>query len=169
MEDENIQRCQQLNISDIEHLVPYSTGDDAYNVEKWLNDFSNAISINNCSDHFKYMCMRKMLRGTAAVFLRTCEAKTFDDLRQALLVQFKKIVTPIDVYRQLSKRTREKNENILSYMFSMREIAAQSNLSESEIINAIIEGLRDRSAYTSFLHTAKTFNELRELLMVYDK
>ena len=54
-------------------------------------------------------------------------------------------------------------------MLGMQEIANQGNLCETEVINAIIEGLRDPTPYTTMLYTATTVDELGELLVKYDR
>jgi Na+/pantothenate symporter len=69
--------------------------------------------------------MRKLLRGTAAIFLRTSIATNYSELKAALLKQFKSVISVNDVYQQLHNRQRQRNENIMSYMLSMQEIAAQ--------------------------------------------
>ena len=70
---------QRISISDIEGLVPQFSGDDSYPVEKWLTDFASATDTKKCDAHFKYVCMRRLLKGTAAIFLRTSNASNFSE------------------------------------------------------------------------------------------
>ncbi|XP_036347795.1 uncharacterized protein LOC118757168 [Rhagoletis pomonella] len=160
---------QRITVMDIDGMVPKFSGDNAYPVEKWINDFENAVRVGNKDDHFKYMCMRRLLSGTAAIFLRTSVASNYCELKAALVKQFHRDVSTNDVYKELYRRRRSPNESIIAYMLSIKEIAAQANLNEDEIINAVIEGLRDNTAYTSILYTAKNLDELQQLLLKYDK
>lgn len=148
---------QRITVMDIDGMVPKFSGDNAYPVEKWINDFDNAVKVGHKDDHFKYMCMRRLLSGTAAIFLRTSIASNYCELKAALVKQFHRNVSTNDVYKELYRRRRSPNESIIAYMLSIKEIAAQANLNEDEIINAVIEGLRDNTAYTSILYTAKTW------------
>lgn len=160
---------QRITVMDIDGMVPKFSGDNAYPVEKWINDFDNAVKVGHKDDHFKYMCMRRLLSGTAAIFLRTSIASNYCELKAALVKQFHRNVSTNDVYKELYRRRRSPNESIIAYMLSIKEIAAQANLNEDEIINAVIEGLRDNTAYTSILYTAKNLDELQQLLLKYDK
>ncbi|XP_067644901.1 uncharacterized protein [Eurosta solidaginis] len=160
---------QRITVMDIDGMVPKFSGDNAYPVEKWINDFENAVKVGHKDDHFKYMCMHRLLSGTAAIFLRTSIASNYCELKAALVKQFHRNVSTNDVYQELYPRRRSPNESIIAYMLSIKEIAAQANLNEDEIINAVIEGLRDNTAYTSILYTAKNLDELQQLLLKYDK
>ncbi|XP_017490383.1 PREDICTED: uncharacterized protein LOC108378590 [Rhagoletis zephyria] len=156
---------QRISVMDIDGIVPKFSGDNAYPIEKWINGFDYAVKVGYKDDHFKYMCMRRLLSGTAVIFLRTSSA----ELKVALLKQYKRNISTNDVYKELYRRRRLPNEGIICYMLSMKEISAQASLVEHEVISAVIEGLRYNTAYTSILYTAKNLDELRELFIRYEE
>ncbi|XP_067614857.1 uncharacterized protein [Eurosta solidaginis] len=58
---------QRVSVMDIDGMVPKFSGDNAYLIEKWINDFENAVKVGYKDDHFKHICMRRLLSGTAAI------------------------------------------------------------------------------------------------------
>lgn len=54
------------------------------------------------------------------------------------------------------------------YIIAMKEIAAGAHVSESELIDIVVEGIRDQSNRRFFLLAPKTMSELKQLIVRYE-
>lgn len=76
----------------------------------------------------------------------------------------------MELRAQLACRSKRADETYQRYVCCMEEIARQSeDVSEPEIIEAIIYGLRDHSGHAEVLYTARTIDDLVRLLVRYEQ
>lgn len=95
---------------------------------------------------------------------------TYDQLRKQLLEEFDKHVSRQDVYKMLrQRRWKKKDESLHCYILSMQAIAKRSDITESEVIEFIIDGLGNNIFNINFLLTARTINELKTLVARYER
>lgn len=91
-------------------------------------------------------------------------------LRAALIQRYDRQLTGMEVRTQLARRTKKSDETFQRYVCCILEIARQSEcVSEAEIVEAIIYGLRDHSGRAAILDTARTVEELCRLLIRYER
>lgn len=79
------QRSHRIEFRDVENAVNEFTGDDAYGVRKWLEDFEEVVDSYNVQQ-FRYVSARRLLKGTAKRFVRSKHLPDYATLRTALLV-----------------------------------------------------------------------------------
>lgn len=53
------------------------SGDDGYGVLKWVSDFETVMAPLHCDDIFRLLCARRLLTGTAEIWLRQITANTW--------------------------------------------------------------------------------------------
>lgn len=160
----------RIEFKDVENAVNKFTGDNAYSIRKWINDFEEVVDAYNVDARFRYTAARRLLDGTAKIFLRTKKLPDWVSLRAALLKRFDRPLSGMDVRDQLAKRSKRSDETYQRYVSCMEEIASQCDgISESEVIEAIIYGLRDHSGRATLRDTATTIEELVALLPRYEK
>lgn len=160
----------RIEFEDIENAVNKFTGDNAYGVRKWLTDFEEVVDAYETDARFRYMAARRLLDGTAKIFLRTKNLPDWPTLRAAPIKRFDRPMSGMEVREQLSRRTKRSDETYQRYVSCMEEIASQCDgIAEAEVIEAIIYGLRDHSGRATLLDTATTIEELVALLPRYEK
>ena len=172
LEDNNVSvavsRPRAIDFHDIEHAVPYFTGDDSYNVKKWVEDYETVVGSLECNERQKLLFARRLLRGTAQMILRTEKVDSWLCLKDILNQQFYRPMSQHEIYCKLSARFWLKDEPLTRYVLSMKEIANQGNVAEIELVNFIINGLRDQSPCIATLYGANTMTTLTELLPQYE-
>lgn len=164
----NAPRLERVVFTDLE-CVPKFTGDDTYSVHRFVAAYTDAIREYHLGERDQYSFACRKLDGSAAIFLRGSDVRTWNDLRDALVVEFGESVSRQEVYARLSRRRHRREETIHRYVLVMREIASQADIEESELVQFIVDGLDDRTNSVSMLYGARSFEQLRELLPVFER
>lgn len=145
------------------------SGDDTHDIRKWFADIEDAFFALNCPVGDKFVCLRRMLTGTARLFLRTSTVHTYEALKQALLDEFGRVLTMNDVFQQLKSRTLKPTEAVKRYVLEMQEIASRANIPELDLIDCIVDGINDNSSNAAMLSTARNLRDLKLMLDRYEK
>lgn len=105
--DINVGVKKKIKANDVEYLVSPFTGDDDYEVVKWIEDFEDIMAHlkGDPLDHYKMA--RHLVRGTAKVYLRTIRVKSYEELKVALTKRYKRHVSYQMVYEELRRRVRQ--------------------------------------------------------------
>lgn len=122
-----------------------------------------------CSENLKILYARRLLSGTAKLFLRTISVNSWEMLKNKLKDEFGQVSSKREVYELLNHRHIQKGESALHYLLCMQEIAVQAQVDESDLVGFIIDGLRDFSSNAAMLYSANNLKELKTLLNKYDK
>lgn len=77
------------------------TGDDAYDIKKWFDDLENAFVVFGCKNRDKFIAARRLMDGTAKMFIRTIRVSNYDELKKELITEFGHTYTLREVYQQL--------------------------------------------------------------------
>lgn len=160
---------RRLEFADVESAIPLFTADNTYNVHKWLDDYEDIITSMQGDARLKFLYARRLMAGTAKMFLRTASITTWEELKAALINEFGQRFTRQDIYQQLSRRRIHRDEAVRRYVLHMQEIASHVDVDEFELVQFIIDGLDDRSANVTILYSAKNLKELKELLVTYER
>uniref|UniRef100_A0A182SYQ3 Retrotransposon gag domain-containing protein n=1 Tax=Anopheles maculatus TaxID=74869 RepID=A0A182SYQ3_9DIPT len=110
-------------VPNLQELVETFNGDSGVGVEEWFRDFERACSLYRISEEVKFVCMRRLLTDTAALFAKTSDACTYDDLKIALIQTFAKKPSVEDVFRKLRARRLSQHESVTRYVLEMQQIA----------------------------------------------
>ncbi|XP_068150199.1 uncharacterized protein [Drosophila tropicalis] len=162
-------RQQVSDVSVIESMVARLSADTAYDVKKWLNDLEDAFEILQLNDRLRLVACRRMLEGTAAVLLRTVSVHSYEELKAILLREFGRSCSIEEVYHALRGRRIRAGEGCLRFAIEMQEIAMNAPIPENELVDLIIDGLRDNSTRVGMLYSARTMAELKPLLERYER
>lgn len=160
----------KINYEDVRaHLDPY-TGDDEVAIRTWLTNFEDIIkNIMHGSDEDCLLFGRRLLDGTAKLFVQNKMFSTWQNMKCALIDEFDKPVRPSDVYRQLRMRRRQHDEPTHRYVATMEKIARQCPyIAETEIVQAIILGMQDISGQLHVLSSAMTLCDLKQRIPLYE-
>lgn len=160
---------RRFEYSHFEGMVQQFTGDDAYDVKKWFRDLERALAMFNCSENEKLMAAMRKIGGTAATFMRSWDVVSFGDFKQKIQDYFGRTYSMHEIYQQLRERKIMAGESIKHYVAVMLEIAQRAPVPELNIVEAIIDGLQDRSSNISLLFGATTTDQLQKLIQRYEK
>lgn len=162
-EDEPAVSVRRIDPADIEQLMNKFSGDDTYYVEKFFSDFEEIMAGVRHDRNVKFMCLRRLLTGTARIYLSTTSAVSYEGLKAELIDEFKQHFSRQEVYQQLQNRVWEKRgESLKRYVLEMQAIASRADIGEDELIDFVVNGLRVPDA--SVLLTARSIAELKDLL-----
>lgn len=160
---------KRFDFQAFEAMVHTFSGDDSYDVKKWFSDIEDASAVFGCSDRDKFVSLRRLLTGTAKLFLRTINANNYIDLKVALMEEFGRTFTLNEVFQQLKARNLRSNESVRRYIIEMQEIALRAEIPEADLIECIIDGINDESNNAMILMTASTVRDLKALADRYEK
>ncbi|XP_055910415.1 uncharacterized protein LOC129944776, partial [Eupeodes corollae] len=154
---------------DIEESLPLFSGDDNYSISKWIENVEDAMVTNHLSDSEAFIYFKRLLKGTAKLFLRSRTFRSWKDLRAALMSEFHYHTTATDVHNTLRNRKKRRDENYQQYVLSMQEIASSAEIDEQDVIAYIIKGIPDSIFNKQIMLTANTIADLKNILRKYEK
>ncbi|XP_067644501.1 uncharacterized protein [Eurosta solidaginis] len=157
----------RLDMNVIESMVHQFNGDDIYDALKFVEDMEDAFQVLRFDDRARFVGIRRLLSGTAKVFLRMINAHPYETLRDALIKEFGQKYSTDEVYTQLRNRRLRPLETVHRYVKEMREIAARAKIEESALIDLLING--DVSTSSAILYGATTLRELKILVVRYER
>ena len=158
------------DFQDVRCLVPLFSGSDSYVPERWLNDFERACDSVRGDADFRLKCIRRMMEpGTEAEwFLRVDRSTNYAEFRENFVQNFGHTFTVAEIIDQLQRTTfASSNTSVMGYILKMQEIASRANIDETQTIQMIVDGFRDRSADISVLYPATNMVQLKQLARRY--
>lgn len=165
---ERIERNERLRLDDIRPLINKFSGDELYPIKKWLQDFEFILESLNAmpQDHLRFG--RQMLSGSAELYIKNKVFRSWQEFKASLSSEFERTISVSEVMTQLKVRYRKPDESIHRYALEMQTIAHQARIDEDELVQCIINGLRDNSSAIAVFHVANTVNELKKAIPKYE-
>lgn len=137
-------RSVAVTFSDVQDSLRPFTGDDSGSIVKWVEDFEDLADLCSWSELHKFLYGKRLLQGTALDFVRGENGlRSWSELRDRLLNEFRCRLSTADVHRQLSSRRKRADETLLQYLYKMREIATHGNIEDESVIDYVICGVPD--------------------------
>ncbi|XP_068149418.1 uncharacterized protein [Drosophila tropicalis] len=99
----------------------------------------------------------------------TADMHSYEELKAILLREFGRSCSIEEVYHALRGRRIKAGEGCLRFAIEMQEIAMNAPIPENELVDLIIDGLRDNSTRVGMLYSARTMAELKPLLERYER
>lgn len=81
----------------------------------------------------KFIGCRRLLDGTAKIFLRTVTAHIYGELEQQLINKFSRRHSLSNIYNQPHSHHLNSGKKIKRYVLTMQEIAANADMPEGEL------------------------------------
>ncbi|XP_073819808.1 uncharacterized protein [Musca autumnalis] len=159
-----------VTFADIEAALPKFTGDDGYAVTKWVAEYEKITNVLNCTEAEKFLYARRMLAGSAGLFVRGAKAESWLALKKELCDEFQKPLGTKEILRRLDNRKWQRGkESLHRYALEMQQLADGAPITEAELVEYIVEGMCDKSAASLvFLHAA-TVGAFKRLIPRYEK
>lgn len=159
---------QLLTVTEVESAFYEFSGTEVYSVEKWISDFDEMADSIGLTNLRRFVLAKKKLTGLAKLFLGTVSHITsWNMLKEYLLEEFRKKENSAVVHETLRSRKRKVGENVLEYFLVIREIGAKANLDFDAIMTHTINGINDNGPDKTLLYGARTREEFREKLRMY--
>lgn len=150
---------KRIDLGVLDAMMRKFDGSDSHDVNMWLNDLE--IELFRYSERDKLVATRHLLTGHAKRFTEILSVRSYDDLKRALIIEFKRAFTVQDVLRQLRARVIKPEETPRQYVIEMQHIASRSEIAETDLIEIIIDGKNDDTNLISMLYSATTMGELK--------
>lgn len=138
-------------------------------MSKWIADLENVFEMFKYSERDQLVAARHLMEGSAKRFVQITHVMTYADLKRALITEYKRAYTVQDVLKQLRARTIKTDETPRQYVIEMQYIASRADISETDLIEIIIDDLNDSSTLVSMLWGATTMAQLKLLMERYEK
>lgn len=160
---------RRLEYNDIEFALQKFSGDDNYGVKKWIADYEEILASGYVEDRDKLIFARRLMNGTAKSMLLTVSAANWNELKNHLIREFDQTLTRQDVYSDLVARRIRRGETIRQYIIAMQGLAMHADISDNELLQFIFDGLDDSSPTAAILYSAKTIQDLKDAVPVYER
>lgn len=164
----NTMGTANLTVSEVESAFNEFSGTDFYPVLKWIQDFEEMAESIGLSDLRKYVVAKRKLKGLAKASLNTVRHVTnWNALKDFLVEEFYCRENSAVIHEQLRNRKKSATETVFEYYLVMRELGAKADLEAEAIISYTVNGISDGSAEKTVLYGAKTVDEFKEKLRIY--
>lgn len=160
---------QALTFKDVEDSLETFSGDGKQNVRRWINHFEETAELCAWKDVRKVIYAKRLMRGSAKLFVNfeSC-ARSWSQLKQALLTEFGRTLNSRQVHKELSAARKKPLETYQEYIYRMLDSASHADMELEAKIQYIIDGVQDESGNKSILYGATTIKELRKRFSQYE-
>jgi len=162
-------RSLSVTFADVQDSLRPFTRDNSGSIVKWVEDFEDLANLCSWSKLHKFLYGKRLLQGTVLDFVRgESGLRSWSELRDKLLNEFRCRLSTADVHRQLSSRWKHADETLLQYLCKMREIASHGNIEDESVIDYVICGVPDTLADKNVLYGATTLGEFKKKIELYE-
>lgn len=159
-----------FTLRDIADSVSTFSGTDSLDVRQWIEEFEDNAETVGWNSIQKFIYAKQLLKGAAKLFVRSqAGLKDWNSLRQALISEFGESLSAIEVHKLLRSRRKKDNESYREYLYSLMEIGKTVNLDVASLLEYFIEGIPDSRINKTVLYQAKTVEEMKDQIKIYEK
>lgn len=160
----------QISHIDVEKsMFPFS-GDDAMGITTWIKDFQDIASLLQWGEAEKLIYAKRLLTGTARLFLRSSDSfSSWDQLKQALSGEFGCKLSAAAIHKRLAARKMKSNETHQQYFLTMKELAKLGSLEDDALMEYVIDGILDAESNKAVLYGAEDIKDFRKKLDLYSE
>ncbi|XP_073838380.1 methuselah-like 14 isoform X2 [Musca autumnalis] len=170
MEKMKNEKVKGANFADIEGAITKFTGDDEQSIVKWIKEYERVSSVLGCSATEQFLYARRMMAGSASLFMRSSQAKTWLEFKQELSAGFERVTGVKEALKALENRKWDRqNESLHRYTLIMQELAEGTPLSEAELVKYIIEGIRDKTLGATMSQNHSDLASIKRCIPKYER
>lgn len=159
--DEVAQNTPKVSIECFGNVVEDFDG-ETVPVKNWIENFELNADAYGLNERQKYSQARSKMTKTAQLFFESELVGSYDELKAALLKEFKQIMGSAEVHEKLANRKKLQSESFHEYILQMKKIAALGNVETKSVIRYIVKGLSIKNEYKFIMHACTTYDELKE-------
>lgn len=170
-EDEDMSRSgPKISFNDLEKSMMTFTGDDTYPISTWIQEFEDTATIMEWSKIEKLIYGKRLLDGTAKLFLRSLGSVTdWETLKKNLKEEFGPKLNSAIIHKQLASRKMKNDETFQQYFLHMKELALHASVEDEAVMEYVIDGIRDSETNKAILYGARDMKEFRAKLESYSQ
>lgn len=157
-----------FHFKDIENSIQTFSGDDNLPINRWLQLFEETADLFEWNSLMRFIYSKRLMVGTAKLFLRTVSVKSWSELKRALLDEFERKISAFEIHDMLRNRKKKSDENLQQYVLAMQEIGNLASVDEQDVLHYIVDGIPD-SSNKMLLYGANSFGELKNALQKYER
>lgn len=158
-----------LTFKDVEDALVTFSGDGTQSVRRWFVLFEETAELCFWTSAQKVIYAKRLLRGSAKLFANfECHARSYCDLRRALIEEFDKTLNSRQIHKELSTMTKKTDETYQEYIYRALELASHAEIETEAKIQYIIDGVKDEECNKAILYNAATIKELRQRFVQYE-
>lgn len=160
-----------ISFKDVEEALERFQGHNYENIDQWVEQFEDAATTCKWSDAQKYIFARRLMRDEAKGFVMSpinkTKIKDYATLVANLKIEFKDEASQIEIHERLIRRKKERDESLLSYMYTIIKMA-NGKFDDKSIVRCVVGGLPEDGRNKTMLLEAATVDELKKKLKVYE-
>lgn len=158
-----------LTFKDVEDALVTFSGDGTQSVQRWFVLFEETAELCFWTDAQKVIYVKRLLRGSAKLFANfECHARSYRDLKRALIEEFGKTLNSRQIHKELSAVTKKADETFQEYIYRVLELASHAEIEIEAKIQYIIDGVKDEESNKAILYSATSIKELRQRFTQYE-
>lgn len=159
-----------FTMKDIADSLSSFSGTDLVDIRDWVVEFEENAEIVGWNSIQKFIYGKQLLKGAARLFVRSQSGlRNWESLKNALIEEFGEKLCSADVHNRLRNRRKNSNETYREYLYALMEIGKPINLDVQSLIDYFVEGIPDSRFNKANLYQAKTVEELKEQIRIYEK
>ena len=138
------------------------------NAVKWTKLLRTTVASYGGTEVDMYRVARGLITGVARGHVNQKELATWEELRDSLVTRFRDQRSLLDIYGELTARKKKPDESFNTYVAAMEELA-DDRIPAEDLIPVIVNGLQETSSFVPMLATARTIEELVQLIPAYER
>lgn len=160
---------KNLRFDDIQRSFKEFHGDKHLSIDSWLRHFIDQSEIFNLDDFEKFVYAKRLLKGTAKLFVEfESKATNWEELARELIDEFDRKVNSALIHHRLQERKKKQDETSTEYLYEMLSIASLTDIDIPAIITYTVNGLPGSTIMKSFMYEAENLKEFKKKLLSYD-
>ena len=132
------------------------------NAVKWTKLLRTTVASYGGTEVDMYRVARGLITGVARGHVNQKELATWEELRDSLVTRFRDQRSLLDIYGELTARKKKPDESFNTYV-------ADDRIPAEDLIPVIVNGLQETSSFVPMLATARTIEELVQLIPAYER
>ncbi|XP_028030793.1 transferrin-like [Bombyx mandarina] len=117
----------QISFCELEKSMTAFSGDDAYGVDTFIKDFEDIANLMQWTGIEKLIYAKRLLKGTAKLFLRSLTGTTtWELLKTGLKEEFGLHLNSAAIHKTISNRKMKPGETYQQYFLQLKELAILS-------------------------------------------
>lgn len=158
----------QISFCELEKSMTAFSGDDAYGVDIFIKDFEDIANLMQWTGIEKVIYAKRLLKGTAKLFLRSLTGTTtWELLKTGLKEEFGLHLNSAAIHKTISNRKMKPGETYQQYFLQLKELAVLGNIEDDALMEYIIDGIPDNEMNKTILYGASNIKEFRKKLDLY--
>lgn len=165
--EDSLEMATNFVFRDVEDALEKFTGEGNRTVGEWVKHYEDVATTCGWNEIQKYLYARKLLQGAARKAVEADETIIDYKLLVAKLKKdFEEELSSYEIHRKLMLKKKVSSETYLEYLYDMKKIGPK--LDEGSMVRYIVDGLPEDKSEKSILYDAKTLDELKAKLKVYE-